>query len=70
MTDDDHEELLRLITGFKRGRVILSGYRCDLYDRPLKKWKRYEIPVTLSPKTYANGAKKVGTRTEILWCNE
>jgi DNA adenine methylase len=69
MTDDDHEELLRIITRFRRGGVVLSGYPSSMYDRYLKKWKRYEIPVTLSAKTYINGTNKIGKRIEVLWSN-
>ncbi len=69
MTDEDHEELLRMVTSFRRGKVVLSGYANPMYDRHLRKWKRYEIPVSLSAKTFANGSMKVGRRTEVLWCN-
>lgn len=59
MTDGDHEELLRVASGVK-GKVIISGYRCRLYDRLLKGWHR----VDLSHSTAA-GTKK----TECLWMN-
>jgi DNA adenine methylase len=69
MSDDDHHDLLKIITRFERGRVILSGYRSDPYDQLLKRWNRYEIPVTLSAKTFTNGAKKTEKRVEMIWCN-
>ena len=59
MTDDDHEELLHVASGVK-GKAIISGYRCRLYDRLLKTWHR----VDLSHSTAA-GTKK----TECLWMN-
>lgn len=59
MTDGDHEELLAVATSLK-GSVIISGYRCRLYDRLLKHWHR----IDLQHQT-AMGAKK----TECLWMN-
>jgi DNA adenine methylase len=39
MTEADHRELLdRLL--LCRGKVILSGYPSDLYDRTLAGWRR------------------------------
>jgi hypothetical protein len=70
MTDEDHETLLKLIAGYRRGHVLLSGYSNPMYDRYLKKWKRYEIPISLSPQTFVNGSKKVGKRIEVVWSNK
>ncbi len=41
MTDKDHETLAEVLNGV-RGRVVLSGYRTDLYDRLYKTWKRVD----------------------------
>lgn len=58
MTDDDHRALANVLHGIE-GKVIVSGYACDLYDKELyPDWKRVKLP------TIADGAKK---RTEILW---
>ncbi len=57
MTDDDHAGLAEFLSGL-RGRVILSGYECDLYDRLYDGWQ------VLKKSTHADGAR---ARTECLW---
>lgn len=59
MTDEDHAELLMAARGVK-GKVIISGYRCRLYDRHLKGWHRLDLA-----HNTAAGSKK----TECLWMN-
>jgi DNA adenine methylase len=54
-----HKELAELLRQ-AQGAVVLSGYRCSLYDRLYRGWKRVE------KNTYADGARK---RTECLWLN-
>lgn len=39
MTDDQHQELARVIHSLQ-GMVILSGYRCALYDQLYAEWQR------------------------------
>jgi len=39
MTDEDHKNLAKVLNRV-RGRVILSGYRTDLYDQLYRKWRR------------------------------
>lgn len=64
MTAAQHEELLQVLLAC-RGKVMLSGYRSDLYDRVLSHWTRrdFEVP------NNAAGGKKKRTMTESLWCN-
>lgn len=57
MDDDAHRRLATWLHGC-RGMVVLSGYRCDLYDELYKDWQRTDT------QTYADGARK---RTESLW---
>lgn len=59
MTDEDHAVLLETLTQLE-GMVVLSGYRCDLYDDTLKSWARRDRTA------FADGARK---RTESLWLN-
>jgi DNA adenine methylase len=59
MSDGDHVALLDFLRGLK-GKVILSGYPCALYDDALPGWRR-ETKAAL-----ADGAAK---RTEVLWLN-
>ncbi len=58
MTEEDHRRLLKFIYNLE-GFVVLSGYRCQMYDA--LPWKRFDR------KAYADGAKK---RIESIWVNE
>lgn len=57
MSDAMHADLLAAL-GELRGAVVLSGYRCDLYDRALVGWTRVDRA------THADGARD---RVESLW---
>lgn len=57
LTDEDHRELAIRLRGVK-GMVVLSGYRCDLYDELFGDWER------IDRDHLADGARK---RTESLW---
>lgn len=59
MTDDDHRELAGVLRSAS-GMVVLSGYRCALYDELFGDWERSER------EAYAAGARK---RIECLWLN-
>lgn len=61
MTDNDHRELAEVLTSLK-GKVALSGYRCELLDKLYKDWNRIE-----SPSKQCLSVKQ--PRTEILWTN-
>ena len=41
MTDEQHEELAEALHSI-RGMAIISGYRCELYDRLYADWVRLE----------------------------
>lgn len=64
MTDGDHGELLDALCKV-RGKVILSGYAHEMYDRPLDEWhwRRREIDVAL--RTGPTASRK----TEVVWWN-
>ncbi|GAB4146786.1 MAG: DNA adenine methylase [Cyanobacteria bacterium J069] len=61
MTDNDHRELAEVLTNLK-GKVALSGYRCELLDKLYKDWNYIE-----SPSKQCLSVKQ--PRTEILWTN-
>ena len=61
MTDADHSDLAALLHGIK-GRAVLSGYRCTLYDELFSGWHRVDADAKL-----CNSSK--GTRRESLWMN-
>ncbi len=57
MTDAQHEQFAEVLQDL-RGMVIVSGYRCDLYDRLFACWQRRERVA------HADGARD---RVEVLW---
>lgn len=59
MSDDDHRRLLELICRSK-ARIILSGYRCDMYDNALCEWHKDTI------ESQTTSTEKA---TETLWQN-
>lgn len=65
MTDDDHGDLLDLITGKINGTIMISGKRCNLYDTKLKHWNRIDFDV---PMDSASGKSKRRTK-ESVWLN-
>jgi DNA adenine methylase len=64
MTEGDHRELLALLRSV-RGKVMLSGYPSELYDRALAGWPRHTFDL---PNNAAGGPTK-GRETEVVWCN-
>lgn len=60
MTDEQHEALASALAGL-RGRVVLSGYRCPLYDKLFSTWRRIDVAA------HADGAKD---RIESLWLSQ
>src|SRR2546426_9102319 len=61
MADAQHSELASVLSRSK-GKVAISGYRCDLMDELYKKWRRVDAP----PKQ-CHSIKKL--RQEALWLN-
>jgi len=61
MTNEDHEELAATLQCV-RGRVVLSGYRTDLYDRLFADWRRVDAPERL-----CHSVRK--PRKEAAWLN-
>lgn len=60
MSDQDHRQLAWLLRQL-RGKVLVSGYPCDLYDMELyADWHRVERAAL------ADGARE---RTEVIWMN-
>jgi DNA adenine methylase len=61
MADAEHVRLAQLLTRVK-GKVAISGYRCDLMDTLYKDWKRFDAPAK-----HCHSIKK--SRQESLWMN-
>ncbi len=57
MTDEQHAELAAYLHQVK-GKVLVSGYRCEMYDDLFAGWTRLDY------STHADGAKD---RIESLW---
>lgn len=60
MRNEDHEALAAVLHECK-GMVMVSGYRCELYDGLFRDWERREINTT------ADGRRP---RIETLWLND
>lgn len=61
MDDTAHEQLAKVLQGV-RGKVAVSGYRCELMDQLYAGWKCHEAKVK-----NCHSSKK--PRTEALWTN-
>jgi DNA adenine methylase len=64
MSDADHRALLDLLLAVK-GKVMLSGYANEMYDRTLSSWIRHDFPKANS----AGSGPKKQQRTESVWTN-
>lgn len=66
MTEADHWELLQTLAGI-RGRFLLSGYHCDLYDQfaEVHRWDSIEFQLP----NHASGRRSKETKTEVVWSN-
>lgn len=62
MGNQDHEELLNTLQRLE-GMVMLSGYRCEMYDDMLSSWKRIDTSARIS------AGRGTALRTECLWLN-
>jgi DNA adenine methylase len=61
MTDGEHKELAYVLKRTK-GKVVLSGYRCDFMDKLYKGWRCIEAPAKM-----CHSVKK--SRAEAVWVN-
>lgn len=67
MTDEEHERMAEVLMNVK-GKVMLSGYRCQLYDRLFKDWER--IDDNEKPMACRNPDTEVTHyRMESVWVN-
>jgi DNA adenine methylase len=64
MTEAQHEELLDVILQLQ-GKVMISGYRCRLYDSRLASWDRHQFVVPI----HSAGGEIKRRMVETLWCN-
>jgi DNA adenine methylase len=64
MSQADHRDLLDTIRQV-RGRVMLSGYHCPLYDTILADWNSHEV----SCPNHAAGGRVKRRMLEAVWCN-
>lgn len=59
MTTDDHEQLAETMHNLS-GMIVLSGYRCEMYDSLFSSWKRIDRTALADSRT---------SRTESIWLN-
>jgi DNA adenine methylase len=64
MTAQQHEQLLDVVLACE-GKVMISGYACELYDKRLNAWRRHDFD---RPNNAAGGDSK-RRMTEVVWCN-
>lgn len=64
MTDKDHARLAAMLAECK-AKVIVSGYRCSLYDQLYGGWRRIDIEIA----NHASGGRSKARETESLWMN-
>lgn len=66
MTNEQHANLLAILAAL-RGKFILSGYRCEMYDEAAAKhgWRREDVEMA----NHAAGGTNKRVMVESLWCN-
>lgn len=66
MTEADHAELLTYLQKYK-GKCLLSGYRCEMYDEFAKQsgWERIDV----KQKAHSSASGKKPVRIESFWRN-
>jgi DNA adenine methylase len=62
MSAADHEALLDVVTR-ARGKFIISGYACPLYDDALDAWERVDKPTS----NHSGTGRVKQQRVEVLW---
>jgi DNA adenine methylase len=64
MSDEQHLAFLSTIKAFS-GKVLVSGYRCELYDTELSTWRRvdFDLPLNMA------GGKAKRRAIESVWLN-
>ena len=62
LDDTGHRRLLEALRSVD-GMVVLSGYRCALYDEALADWQRHETAARIS------AGRGTALRTEVAWLN-
>jgi DNA adenine methylase len=65
MSDDDHREFLDAAKRLRHAKILISGYRCPLYDEALRTWHRHEFDIA----NHAASGKTKRRMCEVLWCN-
>ena len=64
MSIEEHKQLLCCIVRCK-GKVMISGYSCRVYEEMLDSWNRHEFDL---PNNAAGGEEKRRMQ-EVVWCN-
>lgn len=62
---EHHQNLLKLITSGLESRIMISGYRSELYDDLLHGWRRVDFDIA----NHAAGGKVKRRMVESIWMN-
>ena len=65
MSDADHRQFLKAARSVKHAHVLISGYRCEMYDRLLHDWHCTDFDVA----NHSAGGKTKARRGEVVWTN-
>jgi DNA adenine methylase len=68
MSEEDHVALAELLRAVK-GKVALSGYPSELYERLYEGWERHERAGRVDSTGSLRHGTEMPERTEVLWCN-
>ncbi len=64
----EHRHLLRIVRRLKKTKVVLCGYRSDLYDSELVSWRRVDINANSCAGPTIRGRKRP-SRVLSIWMN-
>ena len=67
MSEADHAKLLTYLGNTFKGKFLLSGYRCEMYDEFASQhnWERHDV----TTQANSSSAKKKPVRVESFWRN-
>ena len=68
MTNEDHRKLADILNKCS-AKIMVSGYKGDLYDEIFKDWKRIDFKEKVARSTIRRGKGYCSKRQESIWIN-
>lgn len=68
MSDDEHRQLAAVLHNVE-GKVAVSGYHCELFDRLYGDWYCIDAPAKKAHSTNTRSSREKRERVEVLWVN-